>query len=613
MMRVADAIARICAEKGIRQVFMVTGGGAMHLNDAIGRRTDFNITFCHHEQACSMAAESYARLGGSPALVNVTTGPGGINALNGVYGAYVDSIPMLVVSGQVKRETLASSYDLPIRQIGDQEANIVEMARPVCKWVVQLTDPLRVRDVVEKAYWVATNGRPGPVWIDVPIDVQATPIDWDSLQELPTVEEMRLLLPEAEKALLSGDALKEQVRLLYQRLSGAKRPVILAGAGVRISGQHAEFLKIVEKLGIPVASGWNAHDVIWNDHPMFIGRPGTVGDRAGNFAVQNADLLLVLGSRLNIRQIGYNFESFARSAFKVMVDIDLAELDKPTLSIDQKIHADLAETFGHMLSEEYEQRTEHREYLEWCKERQLKYPVVLKSYSESKSPINPYTFVERLFCQLVEGDVVVTGDGTACVVTFQAANLKAHQRLYTNSGAASMGYDLPAAIGAALASDGQRVICIAGDGSIMMNLQELQTISSNNLNIKIFVLSNGGYSSIRQTQENYFSDNIVGCGPTSGITFPNFSKLADSFGIPSSRCLDLSDLDDAISFAIDGDSPYLLELDIDPDQPFAPKLASRQLPNGIMVSPSLEDQWPFLPRDELSSNMLVGYLDTSYD
>jgi acetolactate synthase-1/2/3 large subunit len=606
-MRVADAIARILAERGVQQVFMVTGGGAMHLNDAIGRRKDFAITFCHHEQACSMAAESYARLNGQPALVNVTTGPGGINALNGVYGAYVDSIPMLVVSGQVKRETLVTSYDLPVRQIGDQEVNIIEMAKPVCKWTVQLTDPLDVKEVVERAFWIATHGRPGPVWIDVPIDVQASPIDWDSLRNFNTEELLTRLLPASEQGLSTGEALREQIREMYRRLSEAERPVILAGAGVRISGMHREFLSIVDKLGIPVTSGWNAHDVIWDDHPLFVGRPGTVGDRAGNFAVQNADLLIVLGSRLNIRQIGYNFQAFARNAFKVMVDIDQSELDKPTLAIDQKIHADLADAFDEMLDQDYPPRPEHREYLKWCKERQSKYPVVLSSYDMSNSPINPYTFVDRLFDHLREGDVVVTGDGTACVVTFQAAKLKRDQRLYTNSGSASMGYDLPAAIGAAMAKAGERVICIAGDGSIMMNLQELQTIFTNKLNIKIFVLSNGGYSSIRQTQENYFSDNIVGCGPESGISFPNFAKIAESFGIDNARCLELCDLDDAIALALHGDSPYLLDLNIDPNQPFSPKLASRQLPDGTMVSPALEDQWPFLSRTELASNMLVDF------
>lgn len=606
-MRVADAISKILAERGVRQVFMVTGGGAMHLNDAIGRREDFKITFCHHEQACSMAGESYSRLSGRPALVNVTTGPGSINALNGVYGAYVDSIPMIVVSGQVKRETLVTSYDVPIRQLGDQEVNIVEMARPICKWTVQLTDPLDVKQVVERAFWIATHGRPGPVWIDVPIDVQASPIDWDELRSFNTDEPLAPILPQSEQGLATGTVLREQIEELYRRLSEAERPVILAGAGVRISGMHREFLTIIDKLGIPVTSGWNAHDVIWDDHPLFVGRPGTVGDRAGNFAVQNSDLLLVLGSRLNIRQIGYNFAAFARNAFKVMIDIDQSEIDKPTLAIDQKIHADLSEAFREMLTQDYSRRPEHREYLKWCKERQSKYPVVLGSYGMSNSPINPYTFVARLFDQLREDDVVVTGDGTACVVTFQAAKLKRLQRMYTNSGSASMGYDLPAAIGAARAKEGERVICIAGDGSIMMNLQELQTIFTNKLNIKIFVLSNGGYSSIRQTQENYFSDNIVGCGPESGISFPNFAKIAESFGIESGQCLELCDLDDAIALVLRGDSPHLLDVNIDPNQPFSPKLASRQLPDGTMVSPALEDQWPFLSSAELASNMLVEF------
>ncbi len=607
-MRVADFIAQLLANDGIEHVFMVTGGGAMHLNDALGREPRLTTVFTHHEQSCAMAAESYARLSGRPAAVNVTSGPGGINALNGVFGAYVDSIPMVVVSGQVKRETLITSYDLPLRQLGDQEVDIVALASPVCKIATLLDDPQDTRFVVERALWLARNGRPGPVWIDVPIDVQSALIEPESLRGFdPASDGPRARLP-AESGLVTGEALVGDVQTLLGHLAAAQRPVILVGAGVRLAGAHETFLRVIDKLGIPVTTGWNAHDALWNDHPLFVGRPGSIGDRAGNFAVQNADFLLVLGSRLNVRQVSYNWQSFARAAYTVMIDIDGAELSKPTLSIDLPIHADLTEVLAQLESSDYEPVAAHRHYLMWCRERMARYPVVLPEYWKVDEPVNPYCFVQALFEQLEEGDVVVTGDGSACVVTFQAADLKRGQRLYTNSGCASMGYDLPAAIGAYYGS-AKRVICLAGDGSMMLNLQELQTIAGNRLPIKVVVLNNNGYSSIRQTQQNYFPDNVVGCGPESGLTFPDFAKLGRAFGFEVRRCASHHDLADTIHDVLADDGPQLLEVMLDPEQPFSPKLASRQLEDGRMVSSPLEDLAPFLSRTELAENMLIPLAD----
>jgi acetolactate synthase I/II/III large subunit len=608
-LRVADYIAQLLADGGIDHVFMVTGGGAMHLNDAFGREPRLTAVFTHHEQSCAMAAESYARLSGRPALVNVTSGPGGINALNGVFGAYVDSIPMVVVSGQVKRETLITSFELPLRQLGDQEVDIVAMAHPVCKIASLLDDPQLTRFVVERALWLARSGRPGPVWIDVPIDVQAAIIDPDVQRRFdPAADGQTASLPSEVDALTGGD-LKEKLRHALRHMVTAKRPVLLAGAGVRLSGAHETFLRVIDRLGIPVVTGWNAHDVLWNDHPLFVGRPGTVGDRGGNFAVQNSDFLLVVGSRLNVRQISYNWGAFARAAFTVMIDIDQAELSKPTLSIDLPIHADVAEALEQLEQLEHQPQSAHGEYLTWCRDRAARYPAVLPEYWKSDTPVNPYCFVQALFEELDEGDVVVTGDGTACVVTFQAAHLKPGQRLYTNSGCASMGYDLPAAVGAHYAGGGRRVICLAGDGSMMLNLQELQTIAGNRLPIKLFVLNNNGYSSIRQTQENYFPDNIVGCGPESGLSFPDFSKLGTAFGFEVRRCASHHELSDSIHEMLASEGPQLLEVMLDPEQPFSPKLASRQLEDGRMVSSPLEDLAPFLSRAELAENMLIPLVD----
>ncbi len=608
-MRVADYIVALLADAGIDHAFMVTGGGAMHLNDALGRDARMELVFCHHEQTCSMAAESFARVTNRPALVNVTSGPGGINALNGVFGAYVDSIPMIIVSGQVKRETLISSYELPLRQLGDQEVDIVSMARPVCKMATLLSDPSQTRQTIEKAVWMATHGRPGPVWIDVPIDVQASPIEILQQHPFDASAEGESSLPASEQSVVDRSELRQTLHTVLDRLAQAKRPVILAGAGVRLSGAHQRFLEVIEKLGIPVVTGWNAHDALWNSHPLYAGRPGTVGDRGGNFTVQNADFLLVLGSRLNIRQVSYNWENFARAAFTVMVDIDLAELSKPTLSIDVPIHADLAVALEVLAELPFTPSPEHATYLAWCKERSARYPVVLDRHGASEKPVNPYVFIEELFEQLVEGDIVVTGDGTACVITFQAATLKREQRLFTNSGCASMGYDLPAAIGAIHATPGGRVICLAGDGSLMLNLQELQTLVGQESNVKIFILNNDGYSSIRQTQQNYFPDNIVGCGPESGLTFPDFTKIGQAFGIPVATCDNHLDLKGAIKDALSHDGPRILQVMLDGEQPFEPKLASRQLPDGRMISSPLEDLAPFLSREELASNMLIPLIE----
>jgi acetolactate synthase-1/2/3 large subunit len=599
--RVADFIATSLADHGLTQVFLVTGGGAMHLNDAIGREKRLRWTCCHHEQACAMAAQSFARMSGRPAIVNVTTGPGGTNAITGVFGAWCDSLPMVVVSGQVKWETTVASTGLPLRQLGDQEADIVSMVRPITKYARMVTDPKDIRRELERALRLSVSGRPGPVWLDVPGNVQGAIVDPSTLEAYDPSED-----PLPHRA----TDVKRAARDVLARLREAKRPAILVGSGVRIAGAHELFLRAVEALGVPVATAFNAHDALTDDHPLYVGRPSSVGDRPGNFAVQNTDFLLVLGCRLNVRQIGYRFDAFARAAYKVMVDIDAAELQKPTLHIDMKVHADLSEFLSAILDLGPIQPTEaHREYLAWCLERRRRYPVVLPEHDEDAHGINPYAFSRDLFASLPEGAAVVTGDGTACVTTFQAARIRRGQRLYSDSGSAPMGYDLPAAVGASLARPGERVVCIAGDGSIMMNVQELQTIVTHQLPILLFVLNNGGYHSIRQTQNNYFADNIVGVGRGSGLDFPDFVKLAAAFGLPSSRVRTRAELNAELPRLLAGQGPALCEVMIDPAQGFSPKMSSKRLPDGRMVSAPLEDMAPFLSRDELRQNMLIPILD----
>lgn len=611
--RVADYIAQRCVDAGARHVFLVTGGGAMHLNDAFGRHPDLTPVCFHHEQAAAMAAESYYRTSGRLAVVNPTTGPGGINALNGVYGAYVDSLAILVVSGQVKKETYLRQYDIPLRQLGDQEVDIVSMARPVVKYAVTVTDPATIADIMDRAIFLATHGRPGPVWVDVPIDIQSIQIDpstlkgWNSsISELindPNVtENTRLELEQLEHR-----AFDAEIKTILDKLVSAQRPVVFAGAGIRISKQYNNFIQLVERLGVPVVTGWNAHDALPNTNKCYAGRPGTVGDRAGNFTVQNADFLLVLGSRLNVRQVSYNWKNFASRAYKVMVDVDRAELDKPTLNTDLKIHADLKDFLPQLLTQltTYQTPKAHSEYLAWCRERVARYPTVLPEYTHPADSVNPYIFVSEMIKQLNSNDIVVTGNGSACVISFQTAELKEGQRLYTNSGDASMGYDLPAAIGACLSRDRQRVICLAGDGSLMMNLQELQTVVGYKLPVKIIILNNYGYLSIKQTQHNYFSDNVFGTGPDDGVTMPDFEAVGTAFKIPSHTVRSMDEWDsEIVQAALNNDKPVLLNVMCDPNQIFAPKLAAKKLADGSMLAPSLENMSPFLPDSEMANNIL---------
>lgn len=614
-LRVADYIASRCVEAGAKHVFLVTGGGAMHLNDAFARNKQITPVCFHHEQGAAIAAESYCRVSNRLAVVNVTTGPGGINALNGVFGAYVDSIGMLVVSGQVKRETLASNYPLPLRQLGDQEVDIVAMARNIVKYATVLQNPQKTRQVLDKAIFLATFGRPGPVWIDVPVDVQSTVITPDELAGWDCKDIAALLADEdvsentkAELAELGKQDVAQSIEQILRQLARAKRPVMLAGTGVRCADMQHEFLQLADQLKIPVVTGWNAHDLVANENPYYAGRPGTVGDRAGNFAIQNSDFLLVLGCRLNIRQISYNWASFASRAWKVMVDADSAELNKPTLNIDLKVHADLKDfipAFNAVLAEEHVVQSEHTAYLSWCLERVRKYPTVMPHYRQQQSPINPYYFIETLFAGLDSDDIVVAGNGSACVIGFQAAHLKQGQRLYTNSGDASMGYDLPAALGASIALDGKRIVCLAGDGSLMMNLQELQTVVGYGYPIKVIVLNNCGYHSIRQTQQAYFADNLFGIDPSNGVSLPDFVALAKALNIQAAKVSSIEDWQGAeVKELMQNNEPALIEVMLDPEQHFSPKLASRKREDGSMVSPSLEDMAPFLDRDELARNVI---------
>ncbi|HEX8834706.1 MAG TPA: thiamine pyrophosphate-binding protein [Abditibacteriaceae bacterium] len=601
--RVADYIAQRLAQWNVKHLFLVTGGGAMHLNDAIGRCDGLEYICCHHEQACAMAAEAYSRVTGAPGVVNVTTGPGGINALNGVFGAYTDSIPMLVVSGQVKRETCMASYNIPgLRQLGDQEANIIDMVRGITKYAALIDDPASIRYHLEKAWYLAAEGRPGPVWLDVPVDVQGSLVEPDELVGFtPEVQPNSLVL--------HGDTLKASVADVLQRLATAKRPVILAGHGVRMAGAQQELLDFAARLNIPVTAAWNAADLVPNDHPCYAGRPGTVGERAGNFAVQNADVCLVLGCRLNIRQVSYAWHHFAREAFKIQVDVDPLELDKPTVKPDLGICADAGLFLREALAQSENESQDHTDYLDWCRERVQRFSVVSDEQRGRENLVSGYHFIEQLGEELDGDDVIVTANGAASVMLMQAIRVRQGQRILANSGSASMGYDVPGAIGACIGHGRKRVICLAGDGSIMMNLQELQTIAHHRLPVKIFVWNNGLYLSIRTTQQSFFGGNLVGEGETSGVSNPDFVKLGEVFGFSTSRIENNKNLSADIRAVLEEEGPSLCEIMMPHDELMLPKTSSLRLPDGRMVSKPLEDMFPFLSREEFAENMLIAPLE----
>lgn len=558
-----------------------------------------------------MAAEAYFRVNQQVAGLCVTSGPGAINALNGVAGAYQDSIPMIVLSGQTKTTLMTRSSGLDLRTLGNQEFDIVSALDKMTKYAVTLMKPGDVAYELEKAYYIATTGRPGPCWLDIPLDVQGAYVDSDSLRRYnPETDANNTYSPKLD----SDSVIDEKIEILIKKLLTAKRPVLYAGNGIRIAGATDVFHQLVKASGIPVATCWDSIDIMETSDDSYVGRAGIMGDRPGNFAVQNSDLLIAIGNRLNIYQVGYQLESWAREAYVADADIDELELQKKTVRIDLPICCDakvfIEKLLNRISSESSFDGGIYKEWLSSCQKWKNDYPVVSKKHYEQKDLVNVYAFIDQLSRNLPEDMVTVVANGSASVVGSAAYYIGKGQRFIMNCAISSMGYDLPAAVGACVANDYKDVTCIAGDGSIMMNLQELQTIVTNKLPVKIVLINNQGYQQIRITQTNLFNKNFVGIGPESkDLGFPDFEKVAYAFGIPYHSCHKPENVSEAIDWLKGEESFCMLEVFCDTTQVFEPKSATKRLEDGSLYSPPLEDLAPFLPREELKANMYIKMWD----
>ncbi|MBR2838598.1 MAG: thiamine pyrophosphate-binding protein [Kiritimatiellae bacterium] len=599
-MRVADYIWKFLADRGVSHVFLVTGGGAMHLNDALGRETRIKYVCNLHEQACAMAAEGYARMSGEPGVVSVTTGPGGTNALTGVLGAWLDSVPMIVVSGQIKRATMITACPgLRLRQLGDQEYNIVDAARPMTKMAKTVMSVEEVPAAMAEAWELCRSGRPGPVWIDVPLDIQAA--------EMPEALAAADVEPSHAEPLAAPS--QAEVAEVAELLRKAERPAVIVGSGVRNARAEALFIEVAEALNVPVLTSISGIDLIPSDHPLFFGRPGILGERAANFIMQNSDLFLVLGTRMGIRICGYAYETVARAATKVMVDVDPNELEKPTFRPDVKVRSDAGE-FLRALRAALPSLPPREEWLSYCRGVKAKYPVTTQEHRARTDYVSSYVLPEAVMRHAPDPLTVVTANGVAYTSTYQTIPVRRGMRMFANEACASMGYGLPAAIGAAFAGGpGRTVVCFEGDGSIQMNLQELQTLLNYRLPVKLLVYNNDGYLSIKTTQKAFFGGRFMGSEPGSGVVLPSFERLAAAYGLPYFRLANNQELDAKLPEVFATEGPVLVEVVLDPFEALGPKAASKRLPDGSMVSAPLEDMAPFLPRDEFEANMLIPPLE----
>jgi acetolactate synthase-1/2/3 large subunit len=600
MKKLSDFVMDFISGLGVKHVFTLAGGGAMHLIDSLGADGNLKYICCLHEQACAIAAEAYAQYTNNIGVAVVTTGPGGTNAITGLAGAWLDSIPVMFISGQVKRDDIAGPRC--VRQMGFQEIDIVSVVRPLTKYAATVKDPDSIRYHLEIAAHMATSDRPGPVWIDIPLDVQAAMIDEDRLMGLGLSEEFPRV---------RSDALTAQVARSIELLNNSERPVILAGNGIRLSGALEDFLGIIEDLEIPVLTTWKAIDFLPEDHPLYAGRPGAVGQRAANFAQQNSDWFLSIGARLDLGQTAYTHKYFARAAKKTIVDIDINEINKLQMPVDLPVHADAGAFIGEFMRNLHKiVKKDRSAWFDRIKEWRLRYPVVLPEYWDEKACVNDYVLIDVLSDEMSASDLFIPGSSGACSErSMQAFRVRKGMRIFNTEGLGSMGFGVPAAIGGCVASGGRNTVCVEGDGGFAMNIQDLETVKRLNLPIKFFVLNNRGYGSIINTQRNYFNGRFVGSTRESGLTLPDFKLIGASFGIRVRQIRNHDDIRNKVKEILGQKGPVLCEILTSADQQTAPRVSSRQTADGRMVSAPMEDMWPFLDRKEFRANMLIRCVD----
>ncbi len=599
MIKLSDYVIKYLEQLGISHMFMLPGGGAMHLNDSLGNSKKIEYVVCLHEQACAIAAEAYARVTNKPGLLMVTTGPGGTNALTGVTAAYIESTPMIVLSGQVKRADMINGQG--IRQQGMQEVDIISMAKPVTKYAALVEEPEDIKYHLDRALYEATSGRKGPVWLDIPLDVQATMIDetklrgWKPEAVLETEQEKQHAL------------LEKQVLEVIDHLNASKRPVLLAGNGIRLSEGREVFEKLIRELQIPVLTTWNGIDLIEEEDPLFFGRPGGMGQRYANFVQQNSDFYLSVGARMNLLQTGYNFDGFARAAYKVMVDIDGNELHKINVRPQLAIEADAKEFMELLLAHKDRiAKRDDREWLAYAKRMKEAYPIVTDEARNQKELVNTYALLDTITEQMSADDIYVSGSSGTCIdVSMQTFRVKKGQRVFCTKGLASMGFGVPATIGACLAGGRRRTVCVNGDGGFQMNIQELETIRRLNLPIKIFVLNNQGYAQIHATQKNIFRGHYVACDADSHLTLSPISAVAAAYGLKTVQIRSNGELAERVKEVLDYDGPVICEVMVPIDLSAFPKQVSYKRSDGQMESLPLEYMNPPLKQEEFEENMLI--------
>ena len=599
-MKLSDYVVSFFENKGIKDVFMLSGGGCIHLVDSFGK-SKINYVCNLHEQAASICAEAYAQYNNSPSLCLVTTGPGSTNALTGVASAWLDSIPMVVISGQVQRKDMKQNK--AVRQIGFQEIDIVSIVKPITKYATTVLDPDDIKLTLEKAYHLASTGRQGPVWIDIPLDIQSAHIDENTMVGYEPVWWDQM-------AVNSDETIKSQVSQVYHLISNSKRPVILAGNGIRSAKALKQFKQLIEILNIPVLTTWKAIDFLDENHPLFVGRPGIAAQRGANFSQQNSDLFISIGARLDHGQTAYNHVNFAREAKKVIIDIDAAEIDKMQFDVDCRIVGDALTFINEMIAQKDD--NEQNDFTWWltkCKDWQHKYPVILPEYWEQDTCVNNYVLIDVLSDLMTPDDLLIPGSSGACSeVTMQAFRTKAGMRIFNSEGLGSMGFGIPAAIGGCLASGSQHTICVDGDGGFVMNIQELETVRRLNLPIKFFVLNNSGYVSIRNTQDKHFEQQVAS-GETSGVTLPDIKKLANSYGIDYFKLKSHKNIHQNVQKVLDSTSPAICEVMMSDTHTTMPRTSTYKDSNGNFVSAPMEDLYPFLDRQEFQENMIVKCVD----